>query len=52
MPNMKKRSPDQELEEGELVPRKENKQQKMTKDPKDKRGNSVDSRGEIEVRRP
>ena len=24
----------------------------MTKDPKDKRGNSVDSRGEIEVRRP
>ena len=52
MPNMKKRRPDQELEEGELVPRKENKQQKMTKDPKDKRGNSVDSRGEIEVRRP
>ena len=24
----------------------------MTKDPRDKRGNSVDSRGEIEVRRP
>ena len=40
------------MEEGELVPRKENKQQKMTKDPRDKRGNSVDSRGEIEVRQP
>ena len=52
MPNLKKRRPDQGLEEGELVPRKENKQQKMTKDPKDKRGNSVDSRDEVEVRRP
>ena len=52
MPNLKKRRPDQELEEGELVPWKENKQQKMTKDPRDKRGNSVDSKGEIEVRRP
>ena len=37
------------MEEGELVPRKENKQQKMTKDPRDKRGNSVDSRDEVEV---
>ena len=52
MSNLKKRRPNQELEEGELVPRKENKQQKMTKDPRDKRGNSVDSRGEIEVRQP
>ena len=52
MPNLKKRRPDQELEEGELAPRKENKQQKMTKDPRDKRGNSVDSRGEVEVHRP
>ena len=52
MPNLKKRRPDQELKEGELVPRKENKQQKTTKDPKDKRGNSVDSRDEVEVRRP
>ena len=43
MPNLKKRRPDQELEEGGLVPRKENKQQKMTKDPRDKRGNSVDA---------
>ena len=52
MPNLKKRRPDQELEEGELVPQKENKQQKTTKDPRDKRGNSVDIRNEVEVRRP
>ena len=39
------------MEEGELVPWKENKQQKMTKDLRDKRGNSVDSRDEVEVRR-
>ena len=52
MPNLKKRRPDQELEEGELVPRKENKQQKMTKDPRDKRVNSVDSKDEAEVHRP
>ena len=52
MPNLKKRKPDQKFEEGELVPQKENKQQKTTKDPRDKRGNSVDSRGEVEVRWP
>ena len=52
MTNLKKRRPDQELEEGELVPRKENKQQKMTKDPRDKRVNSVDSKDEAEVHRP
>ena len=40
------------MKEGELVPRKENKQKKPTKDPRDKRGNSVDSRDEVEVRRP
>ena len=40
------------MEEGKLVPRKENKQQKTTKDPRDKRGSSVDSREEVEVRRP
>ena len=50
MPNLKKRRPDQEVEEGVLVPRKENKQQKTTKDPRDKRGNSVDSKDEVEVR--
>ena len=52
MPNLKKRRPDQGLEEGELVPWKENKQQKTTKDPRDKRGSSEDSREKVEVRRP
>ena len=52
MPNLKKRRLDQELEEGELVPQKENKQQKMAKDPRDRRGLSVDSRDEAEIRQP
>ena len=52
MPNLKKRRLDQGLEEGELVPRKENKQQKTTRDPRAKRGSFVDSREEVEVRRP
>ena len=52
MPNLKKRRLDHELEEGEVAHRKENKQQKMAKDPKDKRGPSVDSRDKAEVRRP
>ena len=52
MPNLKKRRPDQGLEEGEIVPRKEGKQQKTNRDPRDKRGNSVDSREEVEVRWP
>ena len=52
MPNLKKRRPNQGLEEGELIPQKENKQQKTTKDLRDKRGSSVDSRDEVEVRWP
>ena len=52
MPNLKKRRPNQEFEEGKLVPRKENKQQKMAKDPRDRRGPSVDSKDKAEVRRP
>ena len=52
MPNLKKRKPDHELEESEVAPWKENKQQKMAKDPKDKRGPFVDSRDEVEVCRP
>ena len=52
MPNLKKRRPDQGLEEGELAPWKENKQQKTTRDPRDKRGSSVDNREVVEVRRP
>ena len=39
------------MEEGEVAPQKENKQQKMAKDPWDKRGISVDSRDKVEVRR-
>ena len=52
MPNLKKRRPDQGLEEGEIVPQKENKQQKTNRDLRDKRGSSVDSREEAEIRRP
>ena len=52
MPNLKKRRPDQGLEEGEIVPRKEGKQQKTNRDPRDKRGSSVDSKEEAEVHQP
>ena len=52
MPNLKKWRPDHELEEGEVALRKDNKQQKVVKDLKDKRGASVDSKDETEVRRP
>ena len=52
MPNLKKRKPDHELEEGKVALRKENKQQKMAKDPRDMSSPSVDSRDEAEVRRP
>ena len=50
MPNLKKRRPDPELEEGEMAHRKDNKQQKIAKDLRDKRGTSVDSRDEAKVR--
>ena len=40
------------MEEGELVFRKENKQQKMAKDPRDKSGPFLDNRNEDEVRWP
>ena len=52
MPNLKKMRPNHELEEGEVAHRKDNKQKKIAKDPKDKRGTSLDSRDETEVRRP
>ena len=39
-PNLKKKRPVHELEEGEVVPQKGTKQQKTTKDPKDKRATS------------
>ena len=49
MPNLKKRRPDHELEEGKVAPRNDNKQQKVAKDPRDKRGAFVDSKDEAEV---
>ena len=52
MPNLKKRRPDQDVEEGELIPWKENKQQKTTKDPIDRRGPFVESKDEAEIRQP
>ena len=51
MPNLKKRRPDQDLEECELTPRKENKQQKMAKDSRERRSPSVESKDEAEIRR-
>ena len=52
MANLKKMRSDHDLEEGELAHWKGNKQQKVAKDLRDKRGTSVDSRDEAEVRRP
>ena len=52
MPNLKKRSSDHELEEGKVAFRKDNKQQKMAKYPRDKRGAYVDNRDEAEVCQP
>ncbi|XP_065619502.1 uncharacterized protein LOC136063278 [Quercus suber] len=48
-PNLKKKRPSQDLEEGRVAPRKGFKQQKTAKDPKDKRASSMDSRDEAEV---
>ena len=42
-PNLKKKRPVQELEEGEVPAQKGTKQHKTTKDPKDKRSTSMDS---------
>ena len=52
MPNLKKRRTDHELEEGKVALRQDNKQQKIAQDPRDKRGISIDSRDEAEVRWP
>ena len=52
IPNIKKRRTNHELEEGEVAHQKENKQRKIAKDPRDKRGPSVDSRDEAELRQP
>ena len=50
MPNLKKRRSDHELEEDEVAPRKENKQQKVANDPRDKGGATINSRDKAKVR--
>ena len=52
MPNLKKRRTEHELEEGKVALQKDKKQQKIAKDPWDKRSTSIDSRDEAEVCRP
>ena len=46
MPNLKKMRTNHELEDGKVAHWKDNKQQKIAKDPRDKRGTSVDSKDE------
>ena len=48
-PNLKKKRPLQDLEEGEVALQKGTKQQRTTKDPKDKRATFVESRDDAEV---
>ena len=43
IPNLKKKRPVQELEEGEVALQKDTKQQKVAKDPRDKRSTFVDN---------
>ena len=47
--DLRKKRPAEDLEEGEVAPQKGTKQQKKSKDPKDKRAKSVDSRDEAEI---
>ena len=47
--NLKKKRPLQDLEEGEVALQKGTKQQRTTKDPKDKRATFVESRDDVEV---
>ena len=49
IPNLKKKRPMQDLEEGEVAPQKGSKQQRTTKNPKDKRATFVESRDEAKV---
>ena len=48
-PDPKKKRPPQELEKGEMPPQRGVKQQK-TKDPRDKRSKSMESRDDVEIR--
>ena len=50
-PDLKKKRPIQELEEGEMLPQKGTKQQKV-KDHCNKRSNFVESQDDVEVHRP
>ena len=50
-PNLRKKRPVEDLEEGEVGPQKGDKQQKKAREPKDKRAKSVESRDEVELRR-
>lgn len=51
IPNLRKKRPIEDLEEGKVAPQKGVKQQKKGKDPQDKRAKSVESQDEVEVRR-
>ena len=46
---MKKKRTVEELEEGEVGPQKRVKQQRKTKEPKDKRASSMENRDEVEL---
>ena len=48
---MKKKRVVEDLEEGEVGPQKGVKQQMKTRDPKDKRAQSIESRDKVELRR-
>ena len=49
-PNLRKKMKIKDLEEGDVGPQKGAKQQKKTREPKDKRAKSVESRDETELR--
>ena len=50
-PNLKKKRTVEDLEEGKVGPQKGAKQQRKTREPKDKRAQSVESRDEAKLRR-
>ena len=50
-PNLRKKRPVEDLEEGEVATKKGAKQQKKAKDPHDKRAKFMESRDEAEVHR-
>ena len=50
IPNLRKKKPVEDLEEGKVASQKGAKQQNKAKDPKDKKAKSVKSRDEAEVR--